>query len=124
MGGGKALPYAACCGRHLEDFEGRPAPDAESLMRSRYTAFVLERGDYLLATWHPSRRPADIAFDPGAKWLGLEVKRARTLDATHAEVEFAARQRGAGGRAHRLHETSRFVKENGRWFYVDGDSKE
>lgn len=121
---GAAPGYAACCGRYLEDFEGTPAPDAESLMRSRYTAFVLERGGYLLATWHPSRRPADIAFDPGTKWLGLEVRRASARGAAHADVEFVARQRDAGGRAHRLHETSRFVKENGRWFYVDGDLKD
>lgn len=93
-------------------------------MRSRYAAFVLERGDYLLATWHASHRPADIVLDPGTKWLGLEIRRAPARGAVHAEVEFVARQRDAGGRAHRLHETSRFVKENGRWFYVDGDLKD
>jgi len=88
-------------------------------MRSRYSAFVLEDADYLLATWHPSRRPAELDFEPGIKWLGLEVKRHDVLDATHAEVEFVARSRIAG-RAQRLHERSRFVCEDGRWFYVDG----
>ena len=96
------------------------APDAESLMRSRYTAFVLERGDYLQATWHPSTRPADLDFDPGTKWLGLEVRSHRSTGEDRAEVEFVARYR-VGGRAVRLHETSRFVREDGRWFYVDGD---
>ena len=51
-----------------------PAPDAESLMRSRYTAFVQQRADYLLATWHASTRPAELDFEPGLKWLGLDVR--------------------------------------------------
>ena len=119
---GRPLAFARCCGPYLSDFEHRPAPDAESLMRSRYSAFVLEDADYLQATWHPSHRPAEIAFEPGLKWLGLEVKEHRPLDATHAEVEFIARSRLAG-RAHRLHERSRFVCEDGRWFYLDGVTK-
>lgn len=90
-------------------------------MRSRYSAFVRERADYLLASWHASTRPAALDFDPGVRWLGLEVRAHRIIDADHAEVEFVARQRSAGGRAHRLHELSRFVREGGRWFYVDGD---
>lgn len=97
------------------------APDAESLMRSRYTAFVLERGPYLLQTWHPAKRPPDIGFEPGVKWLGLEVRSARTIDAEHAEVEFVARHKRAAGPAVRLHERSRFVLEGGQWLYVDGD---
>jgi len=113
--------YNDCCGRWLEHFDSAPAPDAESLMRSRYCAFVLERADYLLATWHADFRPASLDFDPGVRWLGLEVRSFRPLDATHAEVAFVARQRDAGGRAHRLQETSRFVQEAGRWFYLDGD---
>ena len=91
-------------------------------MRSRYSAFVLQRRDYLLATWHASLRPSCLDFEPGAQWLGLEVRRQRTLDAAHAEVEFVARYRVAG-RAVRLHENSRFVREDSRWYYVDGDSR-
>jgi SEC-C motif domain protein len=112
------LPFSACCGPYLN--ESVPAPDAEALMRSRYSAFVLERADYLLATWHASTRPATLDFALGAKWLGLDVRSHRLLDAGHAEVEFVARCREAG-RATRLHERSRFVYESGRWFYVDGD---
>ena len=90
-------------------------------MRSRYSAFVRGLPDYLLATWHPSTRPAAIEADPpGLRWLGLDVKAAHTQDADHGTVEFVARSK-LGGRAHRLHETSRFVREHGRWFYVDGD---
>ena len=90
-------------------------------MRSRYSAFVLDLTDYLLATWHASTRPSSIApNETDIKWLGLEVRRHRVVDADHAEVEFVARSKLAG-RAHRLHELSRFVREDGRWFYVDGD---
>lgn len=117
-GGPLALP--ACCGGYLDDLAGNPAPDAESLMRSRYSAFVLGRGDYLLATWHGSTRPPHIELDAGAKWLGLEVRSYRLPDASHAEVEFVARCREAG-RAVRLHERSRFVREDGRWWYQGGD---
>lgn len=118
-------PYTRCCGRFIDDFDHTPAPDAESLMRSRYSAFVRERADYLLATWHSSTRPASLDFEPGVKWLGLEVRRHVRHDDGHAEVEFVARQRGVSGAASRLHERSRFVRENDglhdRWYYVDGD---
>ena len=116
----KPLAYADCCGRYLDHWDATPAPDAESLMRSRYTAFVAERAEYLQATWHPSTRPAALEFDAGAKWLGLTVRSHRTTGADRAEVTFVARYR-VGGRAVRLEETSRFVREGGRWFYVDGD---
>ncbi len=120
---GRVLPYAQCCGRYIGHFDTAPAPDAESLMRSRYSAFVLARADYLLPTWHSSRRPSQVSFDPGVKWLGLEVRDFQLTDADHAEVEFVARQRDRSGRAVRLHERSRFVREGGRWYYVDGDWK-
>ena len=89
-------------------------------MRSRYSAFVLERASYLLATWHPGTRPISLDFDPGARWLGLEVRAHVSTGPAAAEVEFVARMRVAG-KAVRLHERSRFVLEAGRWFYVDGD---
>ena len=88
-------------------------------MRSRYSAFVVQDAAYLVATWHPSTRPPAIDFEQGLKWLGLQVREHRVLDPTHAEVEFVARSRLAG-RAHRLHERSRFVCEDGRWYYVEG----
>lgn len=118
---GRGLALAQCCGRYLGHGDGVPAPDAESLMRSRYSAFVLGDVDYLRATWHASTRPADLTVEPGIKWLGLEVRATSQQDADHAQVEFVARSRDAGGRAHRLHERSRFVREHGRWYYVDGD---
>jgi SEC-C motif-containing protein len=113
-------PYAQCCGRFHAGALHLHAPDAEQLMRSRYSAYVLGLGPYLLDTWHPDTRPAAIEPDPpGLKWLGLEVKRTHRIDDDHATVEFVARSKLAG-RAHRLHETSRFVRAQGRWFYLDG----
>ncbi len=117
----KPLAFGNCCGRFIDNFDTAPAPDAEALMRSRYAAFVLERADYLLATWHTSHRPATVEFEPGVKWLGLEVRQHRQLDDTHAEVEFVARQKSPGHPAVRLQERSRFVHVAGRWHYVDGD---
>lgn len=116
----KPLAYGACCGRWLE--ADAPTPDAESLMRSRYSAFCLEREAYLLKTWHASHCPANVEFDPGVKWLGLEVRSHTLQDATHAQVEFVARHKPAHSAAVRLHERSRFVLENGHWLYVDGDA--
>ena len=117
---GSGKPYAACCGRLHSGAEN--AASAETLMRSRYSAYVLGLEPYLLATWHASTRPAalHLAEEAGTKWLGLQVQRQRAQDASHATVEFVARYRIAG-RGHRLHETSRFVCEDGRWLYVDGD---
>ena len=112
-----ATDYTACCGRY---HGGASAPDAESLMRSRYSAYMLGLEAYLLATWHHTTRPAalDLAVD-NAKWLGLEVKKHTPESADRATVEFVARYK-VDGRAHRLHEISHFVREEGRWFYVDG----
>jgi SEC-C motif-containing protein len=110
--------YALCCGRF---HNGAPAPDAEALMRSRYSAYALKLEDYLLASWHPDTRPAtlDLAADQ-CKWIGLEVKKHQQESADNASVEFIARYK-INGRALHLHETSRFVREAGRWFYVDGE---
>jgi len=117
---GSGQPYTACCGRW---HAGEAAPTAEALMRSRYSAFVKGDVPYLLATWHPRTRPATLALEAGVQWLGLQVRRhvpAHEGDADRALVEFVARSK-LGGRATRLQETSRFVREGGRWFYVDGD---
>ena len=113
----------ACCGRWHAGAQRLLAPDATSLMRSRYSAYALGLLEYLQATWHASTRPADLTLDPAAKWLGLEVRASRQIDPDHAEVEFVARFREAG-RAVRLHERSRFVREGGRWYYLDGDISE
>jgi SEC-C motif-containing protein len=113
--------YADCCGRWHAGALHLQAPTAEALMRSRYSAYVLGLGDYLSATWHASTRPTGpVHFVPGLRWLGLEVRRHEVQDDDHARVEFVARSK-LGGRAARLHETSRFVREDGHWTYLDGD---
>jgi SEC-C motif-containing protein len=89
-------------------------------MRSRYSAFVLCDEHYLLATWHESKRPSTVEFEPKQKWLGLRIVDSDATSATTAEVEFIARYRVGGASAARLHERSRFVKEGERWFYLDG----
>ena len=115
---GSTRSYAECCDPW---HAGIPAPDALSLMRSRYSAYVLRNEQYLLATWHSSTRPDSIPFNPNVKWLGLRIVASRVTGDASAEVEFVARSRASNAAAVRLHERSRFVLEGGRWFYVDGD---
>jgi len=137
-GGGQ---YATCCGPFIA--AAAIPPSAEQLMRSRYSAYTLRDEAYLRATWHPSTLPEGTIVDPDEKlqWLGLEVKSALRLRQRKANlpepqdksrhgdtVEFVARFK-VGGRAHRLHEVSRFVREADRlgalrWFYVDGSFPE
>jgi SEC-C motif-containing protein len=95
-------------------------PDAATLMRSRYSAYALKLEDYLLATWYPDTRPAALGLaTDNTKWIGLAVNN-HTIESTDsATVEFVARYK-IGGRAGRLHEVSRFVRQAGQWHYVDG----
>ncbi len=115
---GRPADYADCCGRYHAGPLHLQAPDPESLMRSRYSAFVKDVRAYLLETWHPSERPAEIEPpEAGLRWLGLDLRRAALLGPERGEVEFVARCK-VGGRAHRMHEVSEFVREGGRWFYL------
>jgi SEC-C motif domain protein len=115
---GSSRLYSKCCGVW---HAGTPAPDAESLMRSRYAAFVLCNGPYLLATWHPAKRPRSIPFNQNQKWLGLRIVEAKVTGEASAEVEFIARSRVSNAAAVRQHERSRFVRQGGAWLYADGD---
>lgn len=123
--------YEACCGRFIGTGDtgdaGAQPSTALELMCSRYSAYVLRDTAYLRATWAAATCPADLGADLAAdeaavpRWLGLQIKRHVQRDARHAEVEFVARYK-VGGRAHRLHENSRFERgDDGRWRYVDGD---
>lgn len=116
---GRGETYADCCGPfHLGT---AVAPTAERLMRSRYSAFVMGEVPYLLATWHPSTRPVELELDEGRRWLGLDVLTVSgggLLDPT-GEVEFVARS-SVDGRREAQSERSRFVRDEGRWCYVDG----
>lgn len=108
--------YAECCGPYHAGL--RVPATAEALMRSRYSAYVGKNIAYVLATWHPTTRPATVAFLPDEQWVQLRVL-AATEQGDEATVEFIARSR-AGGHNRSLHEISRFRRENGRWLYVDG----
>ncbi|MEV7973969.1 YchJ family protein [Cellulomonas sp. NPDC089187] len=112
-------PYDDCCGRfHRGE---ATAPTAEQLMRSRFSAFAVNDADYLLATWHPRTRPAMLELDPADRWYRLDVhatERGGPFDDAGL-VEFTAYHRGPSG-AGTLHEVSRFVREDGRWLYLDG----
>ena len=117
--------YADCCQRFWATQQ--VAATAEELMRSRYTAFVLEKAAYLLETHHSqSRKPDELkalkkSFK-GMVWTGLEIvaTQAGAETDSEGEVEFVAHFKHVG-KAGRLHERSRFNKEKGQWFYVDGD---
>lgn len=91
-------------------------------MRSRYSAFALRLDDYIQRSWHASTRPApsETGVDEKQRWIGLQIKRHQPIDSEHALVEFSARYK-INGRAFVLHEISRFVRESGHWFYVDGE---
>lgn len=115
--------FEACCGRYLGP-DGTPAPTAEALMRSRYTAFARGDAEHLLRTWHPDTRPDGLELDPSVRWTGLEIvdrSRGGLLDADGV-VEFRAHHR-EGPRTGVLHERSRFARESGRWLYVDGATR-
>ncbi|WP_231707230.1 YchJ family protein [Tsukamurella sputi] len=95
---------------------------AEALMRSRFAAFRDGDAAWLLASWHPSTRPADLELDEDVRWRGLQI--VDTVDGAETDensvVEFRATYL-VDGELGVLHERSRFVREGGRWFYVDGD---
>lgn len=116
---GSGLSLGRCCGPVLDD--PKAASTAESLMRSRYTAHVLGRWNHLYVTWHPRTRP-ELVDDDGLAWTGLEVVRTENggpEDRTGV-VEYVASFR-SGKTRDALHETARFQRRAGRWFYVDGD---
>jgi SEC-C motif-containing protein len=113
------LTYDACC----EPLHAgtSSAQTAEQLMRSRYSAFAVGDADYLTATWHPSTRPTSLELDAHRRWYRLDVLRSERggpFD-TEGVVEFRAYHRSPEGKGSQ-HEVSRFVRENGRWLYVDG----
>ncbi|MCY0964255.1 YchJ family protein [Parathalassolituus penaei] len=117
---GSGKPVAECCGPLLE---GAAASSPEALMRSRYTAFVLEDQDYLRRSWHESTRPGGELLAHGTRWSGLQVLTS-AVDGDHGTVQFVATYQEEGDKQwQQLQETSRFVQEGGHWFYVDGDAR-
>jgi SEC-C motif domain protein len=116
---GSTLAYEQCC-QPLH--RGEAAATPEALMRSRYSAFVVGQADYLLATWHPSTRPVELSLESSPDWVSLT-----SLDSSEAgeagQVHFRAVHRVGDGWGY-LEEQSQFVREQGRWLYVTGDTSE
>ncbi|MDT8283719.1 MAG: YchJ family metal-binding protein, partial [Gammaproteobacteria bacterium] len=116
---GSGKTFIDCCKSLLD--QSKNAATAEALMRSRYTAFVLKDAGYLRYSWHPDTCPRDIHLSDCCQWLELRIKKtvAGEMDDINGEVEFVARSKN-NGKAHRLHENSRFSRFDGRWVYLDG----
>lgn len=118
---GSQQTYNQCCRQY---HDGKSAPTAETLMRSRYSAYVMRNGAYLHRSWHSSTRPnkKGLLQLPPMDWVGLEIVRTEQGGEQDGAgiVEFIARLRD-GEQTGELHETSRFVKEGGKWYYVDGE---
>lgn len=116
---GAAPAYEQCCAP-LVNGSAMPA-SAEQLMRSRYSAFVVQNEAYLLASWHPDTRPSRVRLDDNQRWLGLVIKSTNAGGTADSEglVEFVARYKIAG-KGHRLHESSCFKKIQGKWYYFSG----
>ncbi|MBI1892103.1 MAG: hypothetical protein HYS18_15770 [Burkholderiales bacterium] len=117
-GGGE---YASCCGRFIE--QGVVPQTALELMRSRYTGYTQDNEAYVRMTWYPRTLPQGvlIAQEPNLKWIGLEVRKHQE-NGDEATVEFIARYK-ISGRAYKMHEVSRFVREEGKWYYLDGQQQ-
>lgn len=117
---GSALALDECCQPIIAG--DRPAASAEALMRARYTAYTQGNVDYLLSSWAPASRPAELRLNDNQHWLGLKVLAARGGGPADTEgtVEFVARYKVAG-RGYRLHEVSRFRQSASGWRYLDGE---
>lgn len=122
---GSTRPLSDCCYPYVKSWQ--PAPTAEALMRSRYVAYCLKQIDYLVTTHHPSRRHPNshtliAATAHSTQWVGLNIlatTAGQTTDTT-GTVKFVARYR-EGKQIGQLHERSQFIKEQGKWFYLDGE---
>lgn len=101
---------------------GKSAPSPESLMRSRFTAFVMHKIGYLLQTWHPTTRPSDLDLQGSPNWTTLQI-----LDASETgnkgNVHFRAMYREMGRWGY-LEENSDFVREENQWLYVSGTPRQ
>lgn len=116
---GSLAEYQSCCGRYLEG--NKNVPNAEALMRSRYTAYVLCKSAYLIETTHPKKRylhnRKDIeAWSLENKWLKLEI-----LKFSKTNVVFKAYFLDCNLQNQVHYESSQFEFLNGSWYYVEGE---
>lgn len=117
---GSGADYAICCQPFHNNHHA--ALTAETLMRSRYTAFVLENSEYVLQTWVEKKRPASLNFDGHpVTWVGLiinETTNGLETDST-GKVDFTSTYI-ENGQLCELSEVSDFIKIDGLWYYVNG----
>lgn len=113
---GTGQTYENCCAAFIEGKQS--APNAETLMRSRYSAYAQHNEAYILSTWHASTRPQSLSInsDSAVKWIRLKV-----ISSNDETVEFIAWYK-LNGKAHQLHELSRFIFEDQRWYYLNGSN--
>ena len=120
---GSSLSYQQCC--ELLHTGLAHALTAEALMRSRFTAYAMHNGAYLLNTWEANTRPNDIDFskDTG-EWIELNIISTKKGGAKDSKgiVEFKAHFT-LDGEPRIMSEISRFIKKQGRWLYLDGKVK-
>lgn len=119
---GSEKTFAQCCSTYLNG-SGK-AETAEQLMRSRYCAYLQENESYLKNTWHPETRPNSIEFEPAIKWIRLRIKNTEKGSSNDDQgiVEFIATYKNKG-KAFHLHEISRFVRSDGEWAYMNGNTQ-
>lgn len=110
----KNARFEQCCEPYLLGTD--VAPDAATLMRSRYSAFATGNVTYITKTWHPKHVPKPITLDDNQKWIGLKVLE-HISEPDRAWVKFVARYK-IDGKAHRLEEHSLFNLIDGRWYYL------
>ena len=111
--------YEDCCGRY---HKGEHAPNPEALMRSRYSAYVLKKNDYLADThWQKTKNDYDFSHEDNIEWHSLEVIRSSTQK-NKGIVVFKAYGQDLQG-AFCLQETSEFIFDKGIWYYLKGDAK-
>lgn len=119
--------YESCCLPIHQHHQNAHTP--EQLMRARYSAHVKGLVDFVVATYHPSceaeKERDAIADSIASDWCGLEV--VSTAPGEHHDegfVTFKAYFSAEQGRSTQtlcLEERSRFVRENGLWYYIDGE---
>lgn len=123
---GSEKDYAECCEPYIR--MEVPVPTAEALMRSRYSAYTLVEMDYLFETTHPSQREDYDAegakqWAESSEWLGFEILGREKGEENDSEgvIEFAAHFAQNGTR-YTHHERSIFRKDEGKWYFFDGEA--
>jgi len=119
---GSGRSFHDCCEPYLS---GEPIPDIETLLRARFSAYATANVNFIRQTWHPATRPARINLDnaESVKWLSLDIVRIErgSVEDQDGSIEFAAHY-SVNGEEGDLHEISQFIREQGKWYYMEGST--